>query len=485
MTKLADREGTRDGVSAFGLPMVAGPVAVLLPLAELAVAAALLPAVSAWWASMAALGLLTAFILAISVNLLRGNRPACHCFGQLHSKPIGWPTLVRNGALAALAGFVLWHGPLDSGPHALAWLADLNGFQLAATLGGVLLLILVLFEGWLLVNLLKQNGRLLVRIDAMEERVGAVGSPLIEPQGLPGLPVGTPAPSFSLAGLHGETLTLDALRAAGCPVMLLFSDPNCGPCNALMPEITGWQREQAGKLRVALLNSGNADDIRAKASDHGLTDVLLDSDGHVAQTYQFGGTPSAVIVNPDGTIGSPLAAGADAIRALVARTKGEPTLLPLVAPAAHNGTGIHAASPRIGQQAPPVQLPDLQGKTVSLKRLRGKDTLVLFWNPGCGFCQEMLDDLKVWERSRPEDSPEIVLISTGTAEANRELGLKSLVLVDGGFTAGSAFGVNGTPMAVLVDADGRIASEGVAGAAAVMELAKGIPGQGRLAAGLN
>lgn len=480
LTKLADREGTHDAVSAFGLSMVAAPVAVLLPLTELIVAAALLPAVSAWWGSLAALGLLTAFILAISISLLRGNRPECHCFGQLHSKPIGWPTLVRNGALAAMAGFVVWHGPRDSGPNALAWLADLSGVQPAATLGGVVLLIFVILEVWLLVNLLRQSGRLLVRIDALEERIGAAGipdSPLIEPQTLPGLPVGTPAPPFSLSGLHGERLTLDALRAAGCPVILLFSDPNCGPCNSLMPEITRWQREQAGRLRIALLNSGSADDNRAKALDHGLTDLLLESNSHVAQAYQVGGTPSAVIVNPDGTIGSPLAAGADAIRALIARTIGEPTPLPLVAPTAHNGNQTHAASRRIGQQAPAVQLPDLHGKTVSLKRFRGKDTLVLFWNPGCGFCQEMLDELKGWERSRPEGSPEIVVISSGTVEANRNLGLQSLVLVDEGFTAGSAFGVNGTPMAVLVDADGRIASEGVAGAPAVLELAKGSQSQ--------
>jgi hypothetical protein len=36
------------------------------------------------------LALLVLFIVAIAVTLARGRKPDCHCFGQLHSKPIGW-----------------------------------------------------------------------------------------------------------------------------------------------------------------------------------------------------------------------------------------------------------------------------------------------------------------------------------------------------------------------------------------------------------
>ena len=41
-----------------------------------------------------------------------------------------------------------------------------------------------------------------------------------------------------------------------------------------------------------------------------------------------------------------------------------------------------------------------------------------------------------------------------------------------GFTIGPKFGVNGTPMAVLVDAEGKIASEVAAGAPDVLALAR-------------
>ena len=53
--KLADRAGSRQAVAAFGVPSLATPLATLLPLAELAVAAALIPAASAWWGALGAL----------------------------------------------------------------------------------------------------------------------------------------------------------------------------------------------------------------------------------------------------------------------------------------------------------------------------------------------------------------------------------------------------------------------------------------------
>ena len=51
-------------------------------------------------------------------------------------------------------------------------------------------------------------------------------------------------------------------------------------------------------------------------------------------------------------------------------------------------------------------------------------------------------------------------------------------LDQGGMSVGSKFGASGTPMAVLVDAEGKIASEVAAGAPAVLALA----GQGQEAA---
>jgi hypothetical protein len=85
----------------------------------------------------------------------------------------------------------------------------------------------------------------------------------------------------------------------------------------------------------------------------------------------------------------------------------------------------------------------------------------------------MLDDLKAWEASRSPDAPGLLVVSTGELEANRALGLRAPVLLDQASTIGAAFGANGTPMAVLVDEEGKIASKVAVGAQEVFELARG------------
>jgi peroxiredoxin len=491
VTKLLDLEGSRRAIIDFGVPSaIAAPLGLLLPLAELAVAVALLPASTAWWGALGALALLSVFVVGITYNLARGRAPECHCFGQLHSSPADWKTLARNGVLAVVAGFVLWEGYEggDAGPSALSWLGALTTAQLVGFLGGGLLLFLLAGQWWFLVHLLRQNGRLLVRLEAVEASHGTGG---VAPSAngtsgreAEGLPVGSGAPDFDLTGLHGETLTLEALRSSGKPVMALFTDPGCGPCNAMLPDVGRWQEEHAQKLTLALISRGEVEENKAKVQDHGLSNVLLQKDWEVSESYEVRGTPSAVLVAPDGKIASPVAGGAEGIKGLLSYAVGEHAQLPMQ-PHQHQTQGqpcpncgkVHAAAPtveayqKVGEDAPQVKLPDLEGNTVELADFRGQQTLMLFWNPGCGFCQQMLPDLKEWESAAPEDAPRLVVVSAGTEEAHKEMGLASPVLLDQNFAVGGAFGTSGTPSAVLVDAQGKVASEIAVGAPSVLELA--------------
>jgi hypothetical protein len=82
----------------------------------------------------------------------------------------------------------------------------------------------------------------------------------------------------------------------------------------------------------------------------------------------------------------------------------------------------------------------------------------------------MLPNLKEWQADPPEEAPKILVISGGTKEANEAMVLSSPVMLDQDFIAGRAFGAAGTPSAVLMDAEGRIASEMSVGAPAVLEL---------------
>jgi peroxiredoxin/uncharacterized membrane protein YphA (DoxX/SURF4 family) len=505
VAKLSDLKGSRQAITDFGVPSsLASPLGVLLPLSELAVAATLIHVATAWWGAIGALALLLVFIVGISINLARGRTPDCHCFGQLHSSPAGWKTLARNGVLAAVAGFVLWEGYDGAGPSAVAWLGNLSTNQLLGFVGGLVVLGLLAGQWWFLMHLLGQNGRLLVRLEAMEASLAGLapgGSVAPSPNGTPlhqeaeGLPVGSAAPELSLSGLHGETLTLAALRAPGKPVMMLFTDPGCGPCNALLPEVGRWQEEHAHKLTLSFISRGEVEENKTKAQEHGLRNVLLQKDWEVSGSYKVNGTPSAVLISPEGKVASLVAGGAEGIRGLLSYAVGERPQLPLRPQApgqaqgqpqgqpcpncgkVHpNGNGAaqqaERMGPKVGEEAPEVRLADLKGEEVSLQEdFRGEKSLVLFWNPACGFCQQMLPDLKEWEATPPEGAPRLLVVSAGSGEANKEMGLTSPVLLDQQFAVGSAFGASGTPSAVLVDAEGKVASEVTVGAPAVMELA--------------
>ena len=179
--------------------------------------------------------------------------------------------------------------------------------------------------------------------------------------------------------------------------------------------------------------------------------MLLQKDRETAQAYLVTGSPTAVLLR-EGLIASSLAEGADAIRSLVGRA----TLPPPV---------------KKGDPVPSLKLADLTGKTMDLATVRGSRTLLLFWSPACGFCQQMLAEVKDWERHRAPGAPDLLVISGGSFESNQQQGFRSRVLLDPNFGAGEVFGAGGTPSAVLLDEDGRVASEVSVGAQEVFVLA--------------
>jgi hypothetical protein len=104
VTKLRDQKQARTTLWRFGVPQRYARIgAVALPVAELVVAAILIPNSTAWVGSVAAFVLLSVFSGTVLVNLVRGRRPECNCMGHLHSRAISAWTLAGNLALAALA----------------------------------------------------------------------------------------------------------------------------------------------------------------------------------------------------------------------------------------------------------------------------------------------------------------------------------------------------------------------------------------------
>jgi thiol-disulfide isomerase/thioredoxin len=111
----------------------------------------------------------------------------------------------------------------------------------------------------------------------------------------------------------------------------------------------------------------------------------------------------------------------------------------------------------------------LDGKQVHLEDFRGRKMLLLFWGTACGFCQMMLPDLQKWEQ-RSDRRAELLIVSRGEAEANRKQNLKSPILLEQEMEIQNLFGANGTPTGVIIDEDGKIASDVAVGAEEVFAL---------------
>jgi uncharacterized membrane protein YphA (DoxX/SURF4 family)/thiol-disulfide isomerase/thioredoxin len=298
--KLLDRRGSRQAMAEFGVPSrLAGWASTLVPAAEFVVAVGLLPAATARWAAVGALGLLLGFMGGITRALSQGRTPDCHCFGQLHSAPAGPGALARNAGLAVLSAVIAWRGP---GPTLEAWLSARSAAELAAVVTGVAAVGLALLS----LRLWLDNRRL-----KRELHAGQRARPI------PGPPVGAPAPSFALPELGGRTQSLQALRSHGRPIALVFMDPGCGPCRALLPDLKRWQLTLSQALTIAIISRASDDQADPASGQDGVANVLMQRGSEVSDAYRVKGTPSAIVVSPNGTIASSPAAGAAAIEALI------------------------------------------------------------------------------------------------------------------------------------------------------------------------
>ncbi|HEX5221932.1 MAG TPA: redoxin domain-containing protein [Verrucomicrobiae bacterium] len=223
---------------------------------------------------------------------------------------------------------------------ALAWLA----------------IIPVALLGW---QLVRQNGRILLRLEELEKRLDEME--FGGDEGTQGLPLGSDAPDFELPDLSGQRKSLAQFR--GRSVLLIFFNPDCGFCREMMPKLAavaaGFQPAVEGGIlppgtgislaesqesskasppvannsagleaqlnggpggpppQLLILTTGDAEKNREFFAGHRVgCPVLLQNDGEVAKAYQAHGTPSGYLISAEGRIASPLAMGADALLAL-------------------------------------------------------------------------------------------------------------------------------------------------------------------------
>ncbi len=242
--KLADLAGSRNAIIAFGLPNSLAPsLGIALPVVELLIAIGLISQATGRAAVSASIVLLAIFGIAIATVIIRGREAECHCFGQLHSSPVGYMTMGRTLALLLVAVVARGRRGVETGSFVERF-SSFSPSELAIFAGGIFAFAALSAAVWFMSHLLRQHGRLLLRLDSLEEQLtqrGLIGFPAIANTS-DGLPVGSVAPSFTLPGIDNTSVGLDDLLRRARSVVLVFSHPGCAPCTRCFPHCVHGRR---------------------------------------------------------------------------------------------------------------------------------------------------------------------------------------------------------------------------------------------------
>ncbi len=398
----------------------------------------------------------------------------------------------------------------------------------------IVLLALILISLWIgFYQLVKQQGRILLRLDALEQNAGtAASAPTVEEADPDGLPLGTDFPAFSLPDLAGKTVALEDFR--GKRPLLVHWNFECGFCDSIAPNLAALDAALAkANVAVVLLAYGDASSNQKAAAEHGLKcPVLLTEGCETLKPFDHQGTPVAYLLDEQGRVDAPFASGADRVLALARALADQRMESPQPAPAssatiheparhqvklpglaAEKGIGLGDVIKRLtsaigikpcvgcerratllnrwlsfsgatvtgdglksGERAPVFSLPDLQGHKVALEEFRGRRVLLVFSDPQCGPCDELAPDLVRVHREHENNGLAVVLIGRGNVEENRrkaeQHGFRFPVVIQPKWKLSKEYGILATPVAFLIGEDGVIAKDVAVGRDAVLALAR-------------
>ena len=449
IAKIRDADGARKAVRDFGVPSGVAPLVAwsLAPL-ELASAVLLLTTdIGVTVGAVIAIALLAAFTAGIVVNLSRGKRVDCHCFGAMSTKPLSWWSVVRNGGLMVLAAVTLAGGTSQGWPwHVVEDAFDgLTSTETWLAVGLTVLGVALIALAAVFVVMLRRYGAALLRIEELEAGGAASGG-----HGHVHDFAAWAAPALTASDDAGGSLSLDDVVASDRATMFVFVAPWCEACGELTDDLAAWQADETGP-RVVVLSGGERDAITEKFG--GNVEVLA-HDGAAIDDYRIEYTPGAVVVSSDLMVTVPPSYGSDDVRRLYNVVAGRQTEDLVIGP----------PPVREGDSAPEM-LVEVEGSQQLIGDVAGDDAVLVFWDTTCGFCQQIEADVL----RRQDSVPMVLVVRSDSADAVRAAGFTVPVALDPGFGVGGALQVPGTPTAVRLR-DGAVASTVAVGGPEVLGL---------------
>lgn len=345
---------------------------------------------------------------------------------------------------------------------------------------------LILISIWIgFYQLVKQQGRILLRLDALERaKASARGS--AEPQehaAVEGLSLGAVFPGLELPDPSGQTHTLSEFR--GRRLLLIHWNFDCGFCEAIGDDLAHLESDlELQNALIVLLASGDGSFNRDHAASHGLKSmILLLDEKEIPEPFKHKGTPVAYFVDEEGQVAAPFASGADQVLALARRIasssaeSSESRLArnPLKSERPLAESHIERNGLRAGTLAPGFRLPDLQGHSVSLDDYRRRRVLLVFSDPHCGPCDELAPHLARLHQEHRNNGLAVILVGRGSEEENRnkaqKFGFDFPVVLQDKWKLSKEYGIFATPVAFLIAENGVIARDVAVGKEAILALA--------------
>jgi peroxiredoxin len=351
-----------------------------------------------------------------------------------------------------------------------------------------LLLLLILLSIWVgFYQLVKQQGRILLRLDALERSAAAWdrdSAAASEHDHVDGLALGTVFPDFELPDLSGRVRALADFQDQR--LLLIHWSFDCGFCEAIAEDLAGLEADfQKQRAQIILLASGDETSNREHAARHNMRmPILLLQDRTVPEPFAHRGTPVAYFVDSEARVAAPFAGGADEVLRLARRIAGS-AVPPMEAK--HERTRLKNERPlsesliernglQPGTPAPDFRLPDLQGHTVSLRDYEGRRVLLVFSDPHCGPCDELAPHLARLHEEHRGNGLSLLLVGRGEAEDNRKkaekFGFEFPVVLQDKWKLSKEYGIFATPVAFLISENGVIAREVAVGKEAILALAR-------------
>ncbi len=324
-----------------------------------------------------------------------------------------------------------------------------------------------------MMKLIRRHGETLLELESLRSS-GVPAQPQSNLSQLvrDGAPPGSVAMNFELPAIDGTHYTFTSLKRDR--TLLIFIAPDCDQSRALLKSLSELKMNlDSPRCRIALISSGTFNENLRLAREFGLDIPLLVQEGdEVYRLYFVTGTPMAYLIGRNSMSETGRIEGAQAILGVAIAALNDFGEIPngrVIPTAPHEPpwpNPLHA-----GDEIPEMTIERLDQGVITREDFLGRRTLLLMFDPTCGPCMDLLPDLK---ETAASGKLNVIMVTRREPAQTREIatthGLTFPIGIQDNWEISRRIGAVAVPAACIIDPDGYLESDVVAGRQAIYNL---------------